>query len=483
MPKVKLSALVSDMKGKANGSVFSSNGGGLYYRNNPAGGGRRSALWDKQKANFSNLASSWRSLSTSEQDSWNAAAPLWPTTDAFGEPRIPSGYELFMRLNGALSALGQPTLVVPGTQRAFPLIDEIQEDFQDMFQLNPNAMINLYDVADPDANVYVESTGYWSGVTLASDGVFAMRVDFQRIDGYPLNTAAPIKLFGIINGSNQGIRAEFIDMNTSIPKLRVVLIGDAGNSVCTVDMLPEDFDKALHVAIERQASGFNDTLIAIDGIQQTVDVVEDGNQTSGAITADLIIGQDNSNFKSYIAISDFREFDMMLNDNKILWVSLGYIQNSEHVIVPAYEVIAGQLQNFANPTIGLTFIIQGVTGDDKLVRRQNNALIPNFTQLFADTPEANFLLLIYGSPALSLGKSGAYSRFKFVASFDTENMDEVFVYNEYRDVYGNVPPDSAVLWEWNIIDLTTGGKATPQNRKGKKKRGFKAGSELSSQVN
>jgi hypothetical protein len=57
MPKVKFTALVSDMKGKANGSVFASNNGGTYFRTNKTGGGRKSNAWNQQKAEFSDLSS------------------------------------------------------------------------------------------------------------------------------------------------------------------------------------------------------------------------------------------------------------------------------------------------------------------------------------------------------------------------------------------------------------------------------------------
>lgn len=142
MPKVKFSALVSDMKGKSQGSVFSTNSGGAYFRNNPSGGGRKSATWQAQKNSFSVLASQWKSLTLAQQIEWNDMGPSYPTTNAFGDQRIPSGYELFMRLNGTLSALNLPTLVTPVAPNSFPVMDDVEWGAPDNYQFHPQRLFN-----------------------------------------------------------------------------------------------------------------------------------------------------------------------------------------------------------------------------------------------------------------------------------------------------------------------------------------------------
>jgi len=120
MPSIKYSALVSDMKGKSNGSVFSSNKQGAYFRNNRTGGGRKTKLWDKQKSNFSFLATQWKGLNPEQQTAWTNAAPMYPSLNKFKIEYIPSGFQLYMRLNGVLLAKGFPLLVLPGMKREFP---------------------------------------------------------------------------------------------------------------------------------------------------------------------------------------------------------------------------------------------------------------------------------------------------------------------------------------------------------------------------
>ena len=120
MPSIKFSALVSDMKGKANGSVFSKNKQGNYFRNNPSGGGRKTARWDKQKVKFGNLANSYRTLTAEDKEAWANAAAAWPLQNKFGDQYYPSGYQLFMQLNGNLTSKGFTALTTPGTKRSLP---------------------------------------------------------------------------------------------------------------------------------------------------------------------------------------------------------------------------------------------------------------------------------------------------------------------------------------------------------------------------
>ena len=126
MPKIKLSGLISDIKGKANGSVFARNSGGLYYRNNPSGGGQKTNTWALAKAKLSSLSGKWRNLTADQRIAWNNAVSNYPTVNAFGEPRTPTGYELFMRLNGPLVNLCLPINEIPQNPESFPDLGIVQ---------------------------------------------------------------------------------------------------------------------------------------------------------------------------------------------------------------------------------------------------------------------------------------------------------------------------------------------------------------------
>ena len=126
MPQIKFSGLVTAMKGKAGGSIFSQNKQGAYFRNNKWGGGRKSPRWNRAKNRLDSLSNSWRLLSDEQRQAWQDAAINFPFENKFKESYIGSGYQVYMSLNGSLLAQNLPLLSVPGEKRAFP--DDIQFD-------------------------------------------------------------------------------------------------------------------------------------------------------------------------------------------------------------------------------------------------------------------------------------------------------------------------------------------------------------------
>ena len=174
MPKIKPSALVSDIKGKSNGSVFSKNSGGLYFRNNPSGGGKKSAKWDLQKSRFSSLAQAWKSLTEEQQEAWNSIAPEYQTTGAFGDIRNPSGYEVFMRLNGTLSAINRDILTVPLSPRTIPSTGLLTLEYPDLFQLNP-VKWGMNFINGSDAVYSLDWVGFFDSVPICGNYSFAFR--------------------------------------------------------------------------------------------------------------------------------------------------------------------------------------------------------------------------------------------------------------------------------------------------------------------
>jgi hypothetical protein len=120
MPQVKFSGLITAMKGKAGGSIFSQNKQGAYFRNNRWGGGRKSPRWDAAKQRLQLLSNSWRLLSDEQRQAWQDAAINFPFENKFKEPYIGSGYQVYMSLNGNLLGQNLPLLTVPGENRPFP---------------------------------------------------------------------------------------------------------------------------------------------------------------------------------------------------------------------------------------------------------------------------------------------------------------------------------------------------------------------------
>lgn len=124
MAKVKFSALISEMRNKLNGSVFSRNRGGNYLRNKVTPINPQTASQVAARNLLSTYSQGWRSLTEAQRDSWNAAVANWATTDIFGDLKNPTGLQLYIRLNvNIANAAGAAILVPPLPSGATALTD------------------------------------------------------------------------------------------------------------------------------------------------------------------------------------------------------------------------------------------------------------------------------------------------------------------------------------------------------------------------
>lgn len=99
MALVKLSAMVSEMKGKLNGSVLQGSPFGQMIRNNKYSKSGTQTVWDMNKAQLATLASQFRDLSSAQLATWQTQTANYPFIDKFGDSYTPSAFQLYMALN------------------------------------------------------------------------------------------------------------------------------------------------------------------------------------------------------------------------------------------------------------------------------------------------------------------------------------------------------------------------------------------------
>jgi hypothetical protein len=113
MAKVKFSALVSEMRNKLNGSVFSRNRGGAYLRTKVTPLNPQSIAQVLVRARFTGFSQAWRSLTDAQRDAWRSAVSNWATTDVFGDLINPTGATLYIRLNTNIQNAGGAVISLP----------------------------------------------------------------------------------------------------------------------------------------------------------------------------------------------------------------------------------------------------------------------------------------------------------------------------------------------------------------------------------
>lgn len=113
--KVKFSALVSDMRGKLNGSVASRNRSSSYLRNKVTPVNPNTSYQQAIKNRLTTRAQAWRGLTQAQRDSFNSAVSGFAKTNIFGDLRSPSGFNLYCLLNSNLVNAGQSVINTPPT--------------------------------------------------------------------------------------------------------------------------------------------------------------------------------------------------------------------------------------------------------------------------------------------------------------------------------------------------------------------------------
>jgi hypothetical protein len=113
MALVKWSAIVSEMRGKLNGTVFARNRYSCYARNKVTPYNPQTPDQQKIRMQFALLSKTWRQLTQEERDAWNRAVEDFLKTNIFGDKYKPSGINLFIRINMNLFLIAQPMITLP----------------------------------------------------------------------------------------------------------------------------------------------------------------------------------------------------------------------------------------------------------------------------------------------------------------------------------------------------------------------------------
>lgn len=107
MARIKFSSIgITNIVGKAGGSVYSTNKGGAYFKNFVKPSNPKTMAQQTVRAIFGAIAAGWRLLDDSQRKSWAEASANFPYKDVFGDSKQLSGAGLHQQLNGNLSAAG-----------------------------------------------------------------------------------------------------------------------------------------------------------------------------------------------------------------------------------------------------------------------------------------------------------------------------------------------------------------------------------------
>lgn len=482
MPKVKLSALVSDIKGKANGSVFSTNNGGLYFRNNPSGGGKKSPKWDKQKSRLITISQAWKNLDESVQDAWNAAVSDFPTTNAFGATRIPTGYELYVRLNTVQLTYGNTLLVSPPSPRSAPSTGTIDVDYPELFQLNPQYLISCFNVLSPITATKLVSTNIIDGAILFANRVMSFRFQLPRKFNPMIDRSQNIVLIDANDGVDKSINFTLTNAGDEAAVFEFTITDGTNTALVTGPFNGANVYDVQHIIIESSTTDINDFNIYLNGVNITDYRDLTGTLAFGSITADLIIGAIVDDVNLFVNFSDIRIFAAPITADDAILIYNGYIFDTEAYLFPCTNLVDGIMINAGLEGDTYTLEIADYESNVRYLQPCSFGLVPLFSIITENAGSSGFAVNIYGTPPISNGRTGKMSNYKLLGSFTYETEQEFFVYDELRALFGNIAPNSQIAFYLQVYDTTTGVVSPVKQLATRKRPRFKAGSDLSTRV-
>lgn len=214
MAKIKLSALVSEMRGKLNGSVFSKNRGGAYLRTKVTPVNPSTIAQGTVRAALTSFAQGWRGLTEAQRDAWNSAVGSWATTDIFGDIKNPSGINLYNKLNLNLFNAGQSSIDTP------PLPASV--GFFDSATLTAAAGTPAMSLAFTATGLAAGQTVIVEATPMISAGINNAKSKFRKISTFAGGSASPqnilaaytAKFGSLVAGQKVIVRVKAIDDTT-----------------------------------------------------------------------------------------------------------------------------------------------------------------------------------------------------------------------------------------------------------------------------
>ena len=113
MAVIKLSHIVSNVKGSIGGSIFGNTGNQMYIRNKTSPVNKVTSTQGKQRQFITSLTQSWRSLADNQRLLWNIFSKEQTLVNRVGDDINMSGFNWYVSLNSNLHLINKPLIIAP----------------------------------------------------------------------------------------------------------------------------------------------------------------------------------------------------------------------------------------------------------------------------------------------------------------------------------------------------------------------------------
>lgn len=219
------SILLAEARGSMAGATFSRNGNSAYVRARATPVNPRSSAQTVTRDALNSISTAWRSLTQSARQSWIDLAKTVPYTNSLGESAFYSGFQLFMKCNLTIRAIGGNFVAIaPATPPTFGAVSLngliAEQDGATFSDFSLNSFYNT-SAANPDQLISIEATG-----AMSAGKAFIAKSQYRFLTQIPVSQptgivelSAPWEgVFGTpeasLIGSRIGMRARIVSIST-----------------------------------------------------------------------------------------------------------------------------------------------------------------------------------------------------------------------------------------------------------------------------
>lgn len=188
MAKVKLAAILDDVRGKIGNTVFQDSPAGLFIRGRVIPINPNSSAQVAVRANMTTLSKAWSGLTDAQRQSWDTAAASgdWRESDVFGESFNLSGEQLFIKLNMVILEIGESQINTPPSKATF---GSIVLGAVTAAAGTPALTIAFTGALASDTQFYIEASAQVSQGIMSANSVSFRKID-NTTGSSPLNVLA-----------------------------------------------------------------------------------------------------------------------------------------------------------------------------------------------------------------------------------------------------------------------------------------------------
>ena len=225
--KTKFGAIIVDGRGKIGGHVASKNRAGSYLRTKVTPVNLQSVAQTGVRNVFTGFAQGWRGLTEDQRAAWNAATSDYGRTDVFGDLKIPTGFNLYQRLNNNLQQIGVAALTLPPLPQSVEVVAIGALSIAEVA-----ATMSLAYTPSPGTNTKVK---VWATAPMSAGKSF-VKGSYRLISTFTGETASPLNLaaayidkFGSIGVAGQKVFVQLQAVNettgqTGVPETAYAIV-------------------------------------------------------------------------------------------------------------------------------------------------------------------------------------------------------------------------------------------------------------------